>query len=1105
VKAYEPFFDSSPMFDDETDLVYWGVTPISRYDPLSRLIRIDNPDGSYRTLDFDPWQVITSDENDTVLSSAWYAARSVGQLGPDQADAAAKAAVDSATPTVTNLDTLGRVFQTVADNGAAGSYPTTLTLDIEGQVLAVTDALGREILTQDYNLLGAGIHSLNADSGERWVLTAADGKPIESWDSRGTAAVPDYDALRRPLTVSVTMSSGPPRTAEQITYGESLANAESLNLRGAVYQQRDEAGIATTNQRDFQGNVASASRQLLAAYSGDVDWSSAPALGTDTFTTATTYDALGRPVAITTPDGSVTSPVFNERSLLAQISATLGGSSTPVSYVTSVSYDPKGQRQLISYGNGATTSYAYDPDTFRLIQLQTTRPSAGNPLQNLTYTYDPVGNVTRIGDAAQQTIFFANQVVTPSADYTYDAIYRLTRATGREHIGQAAAPQTDWNDSVRISVPLPTDGQAMRNYTESYSYDEVGNITTVVHTAAGGNWTRSYAYDGPASPPASNQLTSTTVGSSTSSYSYDADGNMITMPQLQVMTWDWKNQLQSTALVPASDAAVPTTYYQYDASGHRARKATGSPAGTLTSERIYLGGYEVYREYSPTGTLTLQRQSLHVPDGARLICLVETTTVDASVPAGSGPSTVTRYQFGNLLGSAVLELDPTAAILTYEEYYPYGSTSFQTGSSAAEVSLKRYRYIGKERDPETGLYYYGARYYAPWLGRWVSYDPAGLADGPSGYAYVSGNPVRRADPSGRQGQDAEQVAAGQIRAATGLDPVDFVLSLHLGPLRMTAVRDAMIGSGLLKPDGSPAAQGPAPVAPPPPAQSQPSIGPTGQSRDDIHQAAFQHDMAEYYAQHPSSYDVVRANDAYLASKIDPSGMGVVKAPAAVAYMAAGNDPATAYAKAANVDAVLAPAAVLASVKAAPAEPGISVAEPDLALGAEVRPAVEAEPVSETEPAAGAAAAAAPAPTSIWGRGSYYQGQGAEAYIAANTSGEFFFGTFPDIDRAVYGPGGASAPALEIGQVKSIDTTAKSYQGNRFYNRIMAAAGDLPAGEGEATWSHGGHQVIVGPGTARVLDLVLPDTPLTPAQDLMLQNAITDAANMGVEIRVYRVH
>ena len=78
-----------------------------------------------------------------------------------------------------------------------------------------------------------------------------------------------------------------------------------------------------------------------------------------------------------------------------------------------------------------------------------------------------------------------------------------------------------------------------------------------------------------------------------------------------------------------------------------------------------------------------------------------------------------RYQFGNHLGSASLELDDQAQIISYEEYYPYGSTSYQAVRSQTEVSLKRYRYTGKERDEESGFNYQRARYYAPWLGRWT--------------------------------------------------------------------------------------------------------------------------------------------------------------------------------------------------------------------------------------------------------------------------------------------------------------------------------------------------------------------------------------------------
>jgi RHS repeat-associated protein len=72
------------------------------------------------------------------------------------------------------------------------------------------------------------------------------------------------------------------------------------------------------------------------------------------------------------------------------------------------------------------------------------------------------------------------------------------------------------------------------------------------------------------------------------------------------------------------------------------------------------------------------------------------------------------------------------------------------GSTLAEVALKRYRYSGLERDEESGFGYHGARYYAPWLGRWTSADPAMLVDGPNVYAYATNNPVVLHDPNGMQ-------------------------------------------------------------------------------------------------------------------------------------------------------------------------------------------------------------------------------------------------------------------------------------------------------------------------------------------------------------------
>jgi RHS repeat-associated protein len=127
---------------------------------------------------------------------------------------------------------------------------------------------------------------------------------------------------------------------------------------------------------------------------------------------------------------------------------------------------------------------------------------------------------------------------------------------------------------------------------------------------------------------------------------------------------------------------------------------------------------------------------------------------------------VVRYQLYNHLGSASLELDKVGNVISYEEYHPYGTTAYQAKNSVAEVSLKRYRYTGKERDEETGLAYHGARYYAAWLGRWVSTDPIGIADGLNIYAYSRNNTIKFTDP---QGTDCKVSDANALWAANGLN------------------------------------------------------------------------------------------------------------------------------------------------------------------------------------------------------------------------------------------------------------------------------------------------------------------------------------------------
>ena len=286
----------------------------------------------------------------------------------------------------------------------------------------------------------------------------------------------------------------------------------------------------------------------------------------------------------------------------------------------------------------------------------------------------------------------------------------------------------------------------MRSYTESFEYDAVGNILQMFHdTGDSHTWTRNYTYDAASNKVATTEMPADPSGGPYSgTYTHDARGNMSSMPSLSSIGWDWADRMQTANL-----GGGGSVYFTYDSGGNRVRKVWDKTSA-LRDERIYLGNYELWRESSVSGgtpTVQEERQTVHVFDDVRRVAMIETKTVAGGSTIGP-PTPRMRFQIANQLASAVVELTETGAIISYEEYFAFGMTSFHSANGSIDVSARRYRYNGKERDEETGLYYYGARYYAAWLGRWTAVDPSGNAAG-SRYTYVGNHPIHATDPTGR--------------------------------------------------------------------------------------------------------------------------------------------------------------------------------------------------------------------------------------------------------------------------------------------------------------------------------------------------------------------
>ncbi|MFJ5300397.1 RHS repeat domain-containing protein [Pseudomonas sp. NPDC088368] len=609
--------------------------------------------------------------------------------------------------------------------------------DALGRLCAMTDArLDRPATQTIYSLSGQPMYVQSADAGWRLNFPGEAGPVRESRDSRGTQSWTEYDASLRPVSIAEQLSAEPPRVVERLAYGDGDEAGAQHNRCGQLVRRDDAAGSTAFQEYALTGAIVQQQRRFLAGLDSP-DWPEALSLRdplleaeahVSTFTLGTLGDERVRCDAL--QNYQYTGYTCAGQRCVVRLQPT--GSQALHTLVSEIRYTASGAVERETCGNGVVSRYTYDEADGRLTRMLALSPE-GLALQDLNYGYDPVGNVVSVEDVAQPVSFFRNQRVDPVNRYAYDSLYQLIEATGRE-----VAPVSHLPGLPGLQ-PLPLDPDRLINYTQRFEYDAGGNLLARHHSGAE-TWRMVVSSTSNRSLP--QRADGTLPDEGQIAEGFDANGNLKALQPGQAMMWGTRNQLSEVTSVEREDGPYDSELYRYDGDGQRVRKVRVSQARsrTLTAEVRYLPGLEIHRNEA-TGVV---RHVLTVEAGRSSVRLLHW---ESGKPDGIENDQL-RYSLSDHLGSSTLELDQNATLISHEGYYPFGGTAWWAARSAVEANYKTVRYSGKERDA-TGLYYYGFRYYAPWLQRWVSPDPAGDVQGVNRYGFVGHSPVSNKEIDGQ--------------------------------------------------------------------------------------------------------------------------------------------------------------------------------------------------------------------------------------------------------------------------------------------------------------------------------------------------------------------
>ncbi|MEY1089196.1 RHS repeat domain-containing protein [Morganella morganii] len=649
---------------------------------------------------------------------------------------------------------------------------------------------GYQNLVSATDLLQRPVHQVSIDSGESLSLLHADGQPEWITKNPGEEVVSQrftYDRTGRLL--SLRCLDGTEEILLQTRhYSDGVDNAEEYNCRGQCTEIQNGAGTETFTEFDISGKNKTFSRRFWSVRDQSADLNHPPEAETRMWISRNDLSASGsvRQLSLSCHESGQERAVYTRRNgynrrgqLISSHLTDEGGH--PHALLISAEYHANGACQQEMLGNGVTRYYAQEHFTKRLLRISTWRPGGNKkryPIQDISYQYDPAGNVTERYDLGREDLYFDNLRVTAHNQYHYDSCYRLRRAEGREAL----------NGGKNTIMPLVSGSHQLVNYQRWYDYDNAGNMTQLRHSAGQNNWTQVFSVS-----PESNRSLPQPVSPYEVERFFDSFGNLKESNGVH-FTRDSQQQLVRADGARRANGASDYEFYQYDSSGQRCSKLSSRIADGITQARrretvTYISGMRLC-EYDYDGKPQGSHYSLSFPlaGHSAVVCLSEREPETKDIPLS-----LMRYNCLDAQGSVALELSAEGDIITQEEYYPFGGTSLFSSRSESEADYKYHRYSNKERDNLTGLYDYGFRYYAPWLCRWISPDPLGAADGLNAYCMVHNNPATYRDTAGLMA-GAEEFEMTQI-PSTQRSMASQVYNATTEPLPRKSIGDRLRGAG----------------------------------------------------------------------------------------------------------------------------------------------------------------------------------------------------------------------------------------------------------------------------------------------------------------------